>query len=291
MTEQSTILRAGLIGHPVAHSRSPALQHAAFDALGVSARYELWDTPPEALAARIASLRASDILGANVTIPHKTAVYSLLDAIPSEAARLTGAVNAIARVERADGVKLLGYNMDVSALRRVFAEQGPALAGRRLLTLGAGGAARSAVAAALLEGAAPWVAARRVDAAEALLAELRVRHGGNHPARALDLADERTLTEALRQTAILVNATPIGTLDPAASPIPLALLDALPDDADVFDMVYNPPATALVRAARERGLRASGGLPMLLYQGAEAFTLWTGRIAPLAAMRAALGMV
>lgn len=287
----TTILRAGLIGHPVAHSRSPALQQAAFDTLSVAARYELWDTPPEALAERIASLRASDILGANITIPYKTAVRDLLDVIPSEAARLTGAVNAIAREERAEGVRLLGYNMDVSALRRVFAEQGLALAGKRLLTLGAGGAARSAVAAALLEGAEPWVAARRLDAAETLLAELRVRHGGNRPTRALDLADERALTAALRQTALLVNATPIGTLDPVASPIPLALLDALPDDAYVFDMVYNPPATALVRAARERGLRASGGLPMLLYQGAEAFTLWTGRPAPLAAMRAALGMM
>lgn len=286
-----TVSRAGLIGHPVAHSRSPALHQAAFDALGIAAHYELWDTPPEALAARVAALREPDMLGANVTIPYKTAVLALLDAIPSESARLPGAVNTITREERAGGVALLGYNTDVSALRRVFVERGLSLAGRRLLTLGAGGAARSAVAAALLEGAEPWVAARRSHAAETLLAELQNRHGGNRPAYVVDLADERALATALRETALLVNATPIGTLDAEASPIPLALLDALPADAYVFDMVYNPPTTALVRAARDRELRASGGLPMLLYQGAEAFTLWTGQPAPLAVMRAELGVI
>ncbi|MGH2485876.1 MAG: shikimate dehydrogenase family protein, partial [Ktedonobacterales bacterium] len=139
--------------------------------------------------------------------------------------------------------------------------------------------------------AEPWLAARRQDAAAALLAEMCGRHGGNHAAHALDLADERAVAEALRKTTVLVNATPIGTLDAAASPIPLALLDALPSEAYIFDMVYNPPTTALVRAARDRGLRASGGLPMLLYQGAEAFTLWTGQPAPLVAMRTALGLV
>jgi shikimate 5-dehydrogenase len=108
-------------------------------------------------------------------------------------------------------------------------------------------------------------------------------------ARAVPLdGDSPPLREALAETTVLVNATPIGTRDLLASPLTGDLLEQLPSGAFVFDMVYNPPETALVRAARARGLRASGGLAMLLYQGAEAFTLWTGQPAPLDVMRTAL---
>lgn len=286
-----TLLRAGLIGHPVAHSRSPALQQEAFDALGIPARYELWDTEPYDLPARVTALRGADMLGANVTIPYKITVCDLLDAVRSEEARLTGAVNTIVCAQSGDCVALAGHNTDVSALRRIFTEQARQLSGVRVLVLGAGGAARSAVAGALLDGAVPWVAARRPEAGRALLTEMGQRIALPAASQAFDLLDVRALTEALRETAILVNATPLGTLDSTVSPMPLALLDALPMGAFVFDMVYNPPATALVRAATARGLRASGGLPMLLYQGAAAFTLWTGQPAPLEVMRAALGLV
>lgn len=102
------------------------------------------------------------------------------------------------------------------------------------------------------------------------------------------LDDEVRLVAALEQTTLLVNTTPVGTNDRNAAPIALDLLARLPAGAFVFDLVYSPPETALVRAARSRGLRASGGLPMLLYQGAEAFTLWTGQPAPVEVMRAAL---
>lgn len=285
------IQRAGLIGHPVAHSRSPILQQAAFDALSIPARYELWDTLPGDLSARVAALREPDILGANVTIPHKVAILELLDAVRSAEARLTGAVNTIVCERTGGAATLAGYNTDVSALRRLFTEWGAVARGSRTLILGAGGAARSAVAAALLEGAEPWVAARRRVAAQALLDEMTQRIESSATTRALDLADEPALVAALRETALLVNATPLGTLDASPSPLAPALLDALPAGAFVFDMVYQPPASALVRAASARGLRASGGLPMLLYQGAEAFTLWTGLPAPLDVMRAALGLV
>ncbi|HEY7833651.1 MAG TPA: hypothetical protein VIG30_08790, partial [Ktedonobacterales bacterium] len=102
MGQATSVARVGLIGHPVAHSRSPALQQAALDACGIAARYELWDTPPEALAARVAALRAPGVLGANVTVPHKLAVMPLLDALAPSAARLAGAVNTIV-VERGVG--------------------------------------------------------------------------------------------------------------------------------------------------------------------------------------------
>ena len=166
----------------------------------------------------------------------------------------------------------------------------------RLLVLGAGGAAQAALGAALLRGLEPWVAARRLVAAEDALAALYARQSvasrplGGHAwqAHALDLNDAAALGQALRETQVLVNATPIGTRDPDAAPLPLELLRLLPEEAFTLDMVYNPPETALVRAARALGRRASGGFDMLVYQGAAAFTLWTNQPAPVAVMREAL---
>ena len=274
---------AGVIGHPVAHSRSPAMQQAAFDALGMAARYELWDTPPEQLAARVAGLRAPEGLGANVTIPHKTTVLPLLDAVATSASPPLAAVNTIVREESAAGVRLVGHNTDVPALRRVLAEQSAWAAGRRMLVLGAGGAARAALAVARLEGVEVTVAARRVEGARAALAALA-------PAHVLDLAETDALAGALAGAHVLVNTTPVGMRAAEASPLPLDLLRQLSPTSFVFDMIYSPPETALVRAARALGLRAQGGLPMLLYQGALAFTLWTGHEPPLDAMRAALAL-
>ena len=295
------------------------MQQAAFDALGIEARYELWETPLERLRERVAGMRAPESLGANVTIPHKTAVMPLLDAVALEALRV-GAVNTIVREARANGsARLIGHNTDFTALRRVLREQDAwaETAGRRhILVLGAGGAALAALTVARLEGADVSVAARRVEAARSVLESLwrrtsvgdAAREGQESGttesgttesaifgapedwlARAVPLdGDSPRLRDALAETTVLVNATPIGTRDPLASPLTECLLEQLPEGVFVFDMVYNPPETALVRAARARGLRASGGLAMLLYQGAEAFTLWTGQPAPLDAMRAAL---
>jgi shikimate dehydrogenase len=278
---QAPMRVAGVIGYPVAHSRSPAMQQAAFDALGIAVRYELWDTPPDRLAARVAGLRAPEVLGANVTIPHKTAVLPLLDAVAPSASPPLAAVNTIVREESAAGVRLVGHNTDVPALRRVLAEQSAWAPGRRMLVLGAGGAARAALAVAQLEGAEVTVAARQVEGARAALAALA-------PAHILDLAETGALTAALAGAHVLVNTTPVGMREAEASPLPLELLRQLSPASFVFDMIYSPPETALVRAARALGLRAQGGLPMLLYQGALAFALWTGREPPLDAMRAAL---
>jgi shikimate dehydrogenase len=292
----------GLIGHPIGHSRSPALQQAAFDALGIAARYELWDTAPERLAERVAALREFDMLGANVTIPYKTAVLPLLDVVAPEAARYAGAVNTIVRQEAAWGVQLVGHNTDVSGLRRALREAGMWDGERRrMLVLGAGGAARAALGVALLEGAEPWIAARRVEAARTELEALwrRQQDGGGEAgvpcpsewlARALSLGDREALRGVLAETSVLIQATPVGTGDADASPLDVSLLGQLPSGAFVFDMIYSPPETALVRSARACGLRAEGGLKMLLYQGAGAFTLWTGRAAPLDLMAATLGL-
>lgn len=280
MQTDSTSRLVGLIGYPVGHSRSPTMQQAAFDALGIPARYLLWETPPAALAERIASLRAPEVLGANVTIPHKTAVVPLLDALAPSARQAGGAVNTIARGE--DGT-LTGHNTDVAGVLRVLDAHGMGAADGSLLVLGSGGAAMAAMAAAHLRGMGLRVAARHPAAAGEALRAL-----GNISAEVLPLDNSETLGQALASSSVLLNATSVGMGDPLASPLADELLARLPDSALVFDMVYAPPETALLRAARARGLRIAMGLEMLLEQGAAAFELWMGQIAPVEVMRAAL---
>jgi shikimate dehydrogenase len=290
VAEGTPIVRIGLIGHPVGHSRSPAMQQAALDALGIPARYELWDTPPDELAARVASLREPDVLGANVTIPYKLAVVPLLDRLASEAQRVAGAVNTIVCEESGGGVQLVGHNTDVAGLAATFHEAGIAPAGRRVVVLGAGGAARTVAGYVTQKGAvAVTVAARRAQAAERLLVDVAARQSQPAPgAQALDLADAAALATALGQCDLLINATSVGMDRRDACPIDPALVGRMPRDAFILDIVYTPPETALLRAARGAGLPAANGLPMLLHQGTAAFALWTGRAAPLDIMRAAL---
>ena len=276
------IRRVGLIGYPVGHSRSPAMQQAAFDALGIAARYELWETPPEALAKQIASLRAPDVLGANVTIPYKTAVVPLLDGLAPSAERAGNAVNTIVRDTSG---RLIGHNTDVTGVLRTLDAHEAGDAGQSLLALGAGGAARAVWAAARERGTALRVAARHPDTARAALIA-----AGLASVEVIPLDDRVGLAGALAASGVVINATSVGMGDALASPLPDDLLAAVPAGALVFDMVYAPPETALLRAARARGLRTAAGLEMLLEQGAAAFQLWTGQHPPIAAMRAALAL-
>lgn len=307
---RDTPRRVGLIGHPVDHSRSPAMQQAAFDALRLDIRYELWDTTSGEVRKRVEAMRQPGILGANVTIPHKLAVMPYLDSHSANARYIAGAVNTIVREETPHGVRLVGHNTDITALLRILDEQRVWRPNLRALVLGAGGAAQAALGAILLRGGQPWVAARKRSAARQTLEALYARRdeaarmtsgsaSGVFATGALTtpdhlkgftiaLDDTDAIARALGETRLLINATPIGTRDPQAAPIPIDLLRRMPRDAFILDLVYNPPETALVRAAHAAGLRATGGLSMLLYQGAEAFTLWTGVDAPLAVMRAAL---
>lgn len=261
--------RLGIIGSPVAHSLSPAIQGAALRAAGLDATYERWETPLGALPARVAALRERDCLGANVTIPHKQAVLPLLDEVAPLAAAI-GAVNTIVN----DGGRLTGHNTDGGGFVAALEEAGFAPAGKRFLLAGAGGAARGIAFALRDAGAASIAIANRTpERAEALAAA--VGAGAvpfDAPPAGYDCA---------------VNCTSAGMHGSGAE-------DALPfdpaaADAGTFavDIVYAPEETPLLRAAREAGLPALGGLPMLIHQGALAFALWTGRPAPLDAMREA----
>lgn len=271
---------AGIFGYPLAHSLSPAFQQAAFNHYGLDARYLAWETPPDALAAEVAKLRGGDFIGANVTIPHKQAVMALLDEV-DPLAEAIGAVNTI--VKR--GGRLVGYNTDAHGFMRALKEDAAfEPSGRRALLLGAGGAARAAAFALCQEGVASLAIANRTLArAEALAADLSA-DGASVSAIA---ADDAALNYAALNADLIVNSTSVGMRHGGAEgQTPLAG-GLIPHDAVALDMVYNPQHTPLLAAARSAGARAVGGMPMLIYQGAAAFEMWTGRVAPVEAMFAA----
>ncbi|MDP3063910.1 MAG: shikimate dehydrogenase [Chloroflexota bacterium] len=286
----------GIIGYPLGHSLSPVFQQAALDALRLDVRYERWETPPESLAERLRSLRQLDVLGANVTVPHKEAVIPLLDSV-DEWARTVGAVNTI--VSR-DG-SLTGYNTDSVGFLQGLAEASFNPRGVSVLLLGAGGAARGVALALAREGVASIAIANRTVQRAQALAETVARHGPRAEALPLDGA---ALREAARRSQLIVNTTTLGMLHsaggsasprlgpgasprlgPGASPLPAAWISA---SALVYDLVYNPLETPLLREAKRAGARTQGGLAMLLHQGVAAFVLWTGRDAPVDVMRSAL---
>ena len=269
--------RVVLIGHPVAHSLSAAMQQAAFDDQGIDAAYELWDRAPLALAEAITEVRGDDYLGANITIPHKERVVPLVDR-QTEEAHATGAVNTLTR----EGRRLIGHNTDVPGFKAALdALVGRQKMPRQAVVLGAGGGARAVVYGLITEGFQRIVVFNRhLHRAEAL-----VKHFGRSAAhmelRAMPWHDSIIESELAKSKA-LINATSIGLIDDV-SPIPGEII---PPELLVLDLIYN--RTRLLREAEANGCTVSDGELMLLHQGAAAFTLWTGRPAPLDVMRKAL---
>lgn len=255
-----------IIGWPVAHSRSPVMQNAAFQALGMDCVYVPFAVEPERLSEAVLGMRALGVAGWNVTIPHKTGIMSLLDELSPEAVR-AGAVNTV--VNR--GGRLIGYNTDgTGLLTALLRDLDCSVKGERVVVLGAGGAARGAVAALGEAGAARvTVVNRTLETARRLADELRPHLSELE----LEIVSSEELSRLLPQTDLLVNATSLGLKGEEFSGLELALL---PDAAKVYDMVYGPRETPLVLAARQRGLAACNGLGMLVAQGELAFCHWTG---------------
>ncbi len=268
----------GLLGHPLGHSVSPAFQQAALDHLGLDVRYEVWDVEPARLAAFVLRLRGPDYLGANVTIPHKEAVLGMVDEVDDFARRI-GAMNTV--VNR-DG-RLLGYNTDAPGFLRALREDGGFdVRRKRVVVLGAGGAAKGVCFALAGAGAsAITIANRTLERGLALAGQLR---GLGMEVEAVTLSD---VAGPLARSDLLVNCTSVGMwhgVAEAASPVPEGLI---PPGIMAFDLVYNPAVTPFLQAAQTRGARTLGGLTMLVYQGAESFRLWTGREAPVDIMMTA----
>ena len=269
--------RVVLIGHPVAHSLSGAMQQAAFDDQGIDATYELWDRPPIGLPDAIGEIRGDDFLGANVTIPHKERVVPLVDRLTEEG-QATGAVNTITR----EGRRLVGHNTDVPGFKVALDKLiGRLKMPRQAIVLGAGGGARAVVFGLIRESFQRVVIFNRhLHRAEALVKHFG-RSASHMELRAMPW-HESIIEAELAKSKVLVNATSIG-LTSDVSPIPG---EVLPPELFVLDLIYN--RTRLLRDAEAAGCIVSDGELMLLHQGAAAFTLWTGRPAPIEVMGRAL---
>jgi shikimate dehydrogenase len=278
--------RVGLIGHPLGHSVSPHFQQAAFDAVGIDARYEAWDVPPEDLESLIDGLRAPDALGANITIPYKEATARYTDRL-HETARFVGAINTIVN----EGGHLVGYNTDVAGFQAALADAGFDPKGAHAVVWGAGGAARAVVWALIWRGVAALTIVNRTGVRAGRLrhdvsAALTGNSAGAVRLRASPANDPAALA-ALAACDLVVQCTPVGMQgrdDEGALPFPI---DALSPAATVADLIANPVETPLIRTALASGHPVIGGLPMLVHQGAASFELWTRRAPPLAAMFAA----
>jgi shikimate dehydrogenase len=283
-----------VLGHPIKHSISPAMHNAALAELARSdPRYADWryfrfEVPPADLPRALDLLHARRFRGVNLTVPHKILAFECMAEI-DPAARPVGAVNTLRfSAEGWHGFNTDGYGL-ASAVRETL---GRDLAGAAVLLLGAGGAARGAAVECLQRGCTALTIVNRtranLDALLALLAPL----AGPIPLQGLDPADLDGI-RAVPTGTIVINATSAGLRESDPSPIDLA---SLPRPTAVFDMIYNPPQTPLLRAAAALGLPHAHGLAMLVHQGAKALEIWSGvpahQIAPTMgiAARAALGL-
>jgi shikimate dehydrogenase len=268
----------GVFGDPVDENPTIAMHEAAFKAKGLNWRYQNFRVKPDGLAAAMQGMRAMNFKGINLTIPHKVAVLQYLDRITPEAAMM-GAVNTVVR----QGDELIGTNTDGKGFLLSLKHAGIDPAGKRVVFLGAGGAARAMSVELALAGASHITIVNRTT------------HRGDALAQ---LLNERTTTPATftwwlgdysvpANTDILVNATSVG-LHPKIDEKPGVNMDSIGAGMWVCDVIPNPPRTKFLIEAASRGAKTLDGLGMLVYQGAIAFTIWTGQDAPIETMRQAL---
>ncbi len=274
----------GLIGHPLKHSISPYFQQAALDYYGLDIRYEAWETSPALLQDRVNDLRKPQNVGANVTVPYKEAVLPLLDEVDDLASSI-GAVNTIVKKGR-----LVGFNTDAYGFIEALDKEGhfdPQ--GKRVVILGAGGAGR-AVSFVLVQRQVASLAITDgiFERATALVGNL-VKHIKRASPGSKDLKTNVTAFQWQKLSSaqtfdncdLIVHCTTIGMKDsPQEGQSPLNL-EVIPKGVLVYDLVYNPWLTPLLKLAQKAGANILGGLPMLVYQGAASFKLWTGKEAPV----------
>ncbi|HMC27151.1 MAG TPA: shikimate dehydrogenase [Verrucomicrobiae bacterium] len=282
-----------VFGHPIGHSASPAMHNAALAQLALNWKYLAFDVHPDHLAEAIAGARRMKFIGLNLTVPHKLLALKMVDSL-DDSAQVWGAVNTICfEAKGANGewlqlanftelpeeIRSRGFNTDADAIIRSIQEDlGLKLAGAQVLLLGAGGAGRVAALKLASENISGlYLVNRTASKAESLAAEITKRFSPvkvtvGYPKESVDL---------------LLNATSLGLKSDDAFPVDRSKFDVRSARA-VYDMIYRPAETPLLKAAREAGCRSANGIGMLLYQGARALEIWTGRAAPLELMRSAL---
>ena len=267
----------GVIGDPIEHTMSPVMHNAAFEKLRLGYLYIPFRVKREELGKAIKGMKALNIRGLNVTIPHKVAVIQFLDEVDPLAEKI-GAVNTIVN----DDGFLTGYNTDAAGWLQAMLSRGCDPSNRKVAVLGAGGASR-AISFILAERGAHLVILNRrleLEWAEELAGRISTTFG--RETRALEL-NRTNLTGALEKAEILVNATSVG-MSPDTNQTPVDS-DLLRPDLIVSDIVYNPVKTRLLREAETAGVKTVEGLEMLVWQGALAFEKWTGQKAPIELMR------
>ena len=268
----------GVFGYPVAHTLSPAMHNAGFRSLGLNCTYVAFEVNPKEIGKTLRALPLLGIKGVNLTIPHKELALSFLHTLSKEA-RLIGAVNTVI----VEGKRLKGYNTDgIGFVKAIKKDLNFTPQGKRVLVLGAGGAARALSMQLALKGVSSlWFYDVRKAKMTRLVSDIKT----HFPRCEVRAVKESVKKIALDGFDLLVNATPVGMKknDPL-------LIDPgrFVSTIRVYDLVYNVGDTKLVRAAKKKGIKASSGLNMLLYQGAASFKLWTGRKAPLAVMKRAM---
>jgi shikimate dehydrogenase len=270
----------GLIGDPVEHSMSPVMHNAAFSSLGLDYIYIPFRVEKENLAKAIDGLKAFNMTGLNVTIPHKVAIIPFLDDLEAIAEKM-GAVNTIVN----NNGLLKGYNTDASGFLKSLLERGIDPRGKRVVILGAGGASRAISFTLAENGAELVILNRKLEMDWAVELASTISQFTDKEVKALELNDEN-LSTVLDSAEILVNATSVG-MRPDTKQTPVAKRLLRPD-LFVFDVVYNPVKTRLLAEAGEAGATTVNGIDMLVWQGALSFELWTGVKAPVAIMKSAV---
>lgn len=260
----------GLIGDPVEHSMSPPMHNAAFEYLGLDFAYVPFNVKKSDLGSAIKGAGSLGIKGLNVTIPHKTSVMEFLDVI-DEAAELIGAVNTL----KFDNNSVTGYNFDgIGAVRAL--EEVIKVKSKKVVIVGAGGAARAVAFQLILSGIESMTIINRTpEKALKLKNEIESRIESNIYAGNLEIL-EKEISEA----DIFIDTTPVG-MSPHEDDLPVANANMMHSDLVVNDLVYNPMDTVLLKEAQKAGAQTVSGLKMLLYQGAEAFRIWTGKVPPV----------
>ena len=266
----------GLIGHPVEHSFSPPMHNAAFDALNMDYAYVAFDVNPNDLKSAIEGAESLNIKGFNVTIPHKVDVMQYLDEL-DEVARLIGAVNTI------DFKNLKGYNTDgIGAVKAI--EEVTSIKNKNVVVAGAGGASRAISFYIAKYGAESLTILNRNEAkAESLASD--VSDSGLIGEVAYDSIN--AIGNYMEGADVLIDTTPLG-MHPNISDEPIVKADMMDEDLVVFDAVYNPNETVLIKEAIKANAKPVYGIKMLLYQGAESFKIWTGKTSPVDVMEKAL---
>ncbi|WP_027338904.1 shikimate dehydrogenase [Halonatronum saccharophilum] len=274
----SKVKVTGLFGYPVEHSLSPAMHNAAFKELGLDYIYLPYEVEVDNVKEAVCGIKGLGMSGVNVTIPHKEQVTPYLDRL-SEEAKLIGAVNTIQN----KGGELIGHNTDGRGFIRSLREEGEFdPKGKSVLIIGAGGASRAVAFQLGLEGAKEiFINDLDIKVADDLASDVKSKLG------ALKVESVASIKEIAAGVDLIVDATPIGMF-PKVDVSPILSSESLNSNQVIYDLVYNPKETVLLKEAKKVGAKGVSGLGMLLYQGAIAFEIWTGEKAPVKVMRKAL---